>query len=48
MIINKRIKNISGDWGLGPITNPQSPNKQYKKNIKKNSIKKIGLIIYFF
>jgi len=27
-----------GDWGLGPIPNPQSPipNPQYKLNIKTN------------
>jgi hypothetical protein len=40
---NKTI--TTGDWGLGPIPNPQSPIPPSKK--KKNLKKVIYFIIYF-
>ena len=49
------IGKIGGDWGLGPIPNPQSPSpkspipnqkKNFFKKLKNNIIKIINKIIY--
>jgi len=37
-----------GDWGLGPIPNPQSPIPNPQSPIELNKMKKIFLLINYF